>query len=221
SMQVDGMIVFARILRNPAYFKIFNENKIPIVSLDADQRNCDMISFNDTKISHDITAFLIKTFGMPVAHITPVKKEHQKNSSRYQGYVQAFKSMKKKYDPDYVLLCSGTYESGFKAADALLQKDPKPKAVFVYSDYIAMGLTSGLLKNNVSIPGGMGLAGMDDSLNENEMIIPLTTGAFPYNKAAMTFLDILKKRISKPSTAPIHRLLTRSIIYRGSTGSSE
>jgi LacI family transcriptional regulator len=55
-----------------------------------------------------------------------------------------------------------TEESGFRAATALLERDPRPTAIFAANDAMAIGALGALRDAGVAVPDAVAVAGFDD-----------------------------------------------------------
>jgi DNA-binding LacI/PurR family transcriptional regulator len=90
-------------------------------------------------------------------------------------------------------------EDGEAAMHNLLRRSPGITAVFVMSDYAALGAVRACLSRGIKIPSEMAIVGFDDlEIAAKQVQYPLTTVAQPKEQigrlASRMMIDILGKR---------------------------
>ncbi|MEM7273900.1 MAG: LacI family DNA-binding transcriptional regulator [Actinomycetota bacterium] len=81
------------------------------------------------------------------------------DSLRYRGAAQALGE--RGVACPYLACGAFSYEAGYKAAAAVLERQPLPDAVIVSADELALGLIDGLRTNGVDVPGELLVTGFD------------------------------------------------------------
>ena len=78
---------------------------------------------------------------------------------------------------DQVRVIAGghTEESGARAAQIVLDCDPRPTAVLTFNDRCALGLIDALVRDGIDIPGAVSVIGYDDSPISRLAHVDLTT----------------------------------------------
>jgi LacI family transcriptional regulator len=104
------------------------------------------------------------------------------------------------------------FESGSLAAEALLQLDPRPSAIFASSDDMAAGVLATAHRLGVAVPGQLSVAGFDDTDLAAVVWPPLTTICQPVHDLGFAAADLL---LSKEADVE-QRQLPFEVIVRGS-----
>lgn len=74
-----------------------------------------------------------------------------------------------------VITGDGRREAGVRAADALLEMDPRPTAVVCFNDETALGLMRQLVRKGYEVPGDVAVVGFDGSRLSKLAVRELTT----------------------------------------------
>jgi DNA-binding LacI/PurR family transcriptional regulator len=111
--------------------------------------------------------------------ITNAPLDYTSAQQRRDGYLQALE--KANLPIDQALIKEGNYTpaSGFEAMQVLLQATPRPTAVFVASDVVAMGAMLAIKEAGLQIPKDMAVVGFDDIPLAEYYDPPLTTIRLP------------------------------------------
>lgn len=96
-------------------------------------------------------------------------------TERLQGYRSALEQHGIPYDPDLVRGNGFDAESGREAARVLLQRSPRPTALFVSSDAGAIGALRATGEVGLQVPTDLSVVGFDDTLMAPWAATPLTT----------------------------------------------
>jgi len=114
-----------------------------------------------------------------IALITNATLEYTSAQQRRMGYEKALREAG--LEPDCSLVQEGTYTpaSGFSAMDKLLQASPRPTAVYVASDVVALGAIRAIKHAGLRIPADMAVVGFDDVPLADYYDPPLTTVRIP------------------------------------------
>jgi DNA-binding LacI/PurR family transcriptional regulator len=114
-----------------------------------------------------------------IALITNAAMEYTSAQQRRMGYQKAL--IEAGIEPDDSLMQEGTYTpaSGLKAMKKLLEASPRPTAVFVASDVVAMGALQAIKRAGLRIPQDLAVVGFDDIPLADFYDPPLTTIHIP------------------------------------------
>ncbi|RCW72609.1 LacI family DNA-binding transcriptional regulator [Pseudorhodoferax soli] len=88
-----------------------------------------------------------------------------------------------------------TSEGGYAAMHAILRQTPRPSAVFVANDLMAIGALCAAHECGVAVPDELSLVGFDDIELARFACPPLTTVAQPKQRIAAMAVDMLLERI--------------------------
>jgi DNA-binding LacI/PurR family transcriptional regulator len=108
---------------------------------------------------------------------------------------------------------------GASAAGEILALSPRPTAVFVMADRLAIGVVHELLKRGVGVPEELSVVGYDDIHYSAFLEIPLTTVALPTAEIGQIAAEILFDRMAAGASAEPWRqvLLPPRLVIREST----
>ena len=81
---------------------------------------------------------------------------------RQRGYEKALRASKLKLDPN--LICIGNFkeQGGYQAARALLERDPRPTAIFAVNNLMTLGACQAIAEKRLRIPKDISVIGFDD-----------------------------------------------------------
>lgn len=111
---------------------------------------------------------------------------------RRQGFRDALRGAGLPYDPS--LICSGDYQtdSGYRHANALLDRADRPTAIFCASDRMAVGVYYAAFQRGLRIPEDLSVVGYDDHIELSAHAVPaMTTVKLPYYEMGIAAVDLL------------------------------
>ena len=111
--------------------------------------------------------------------------------------------------------------SGYRAAAELLQRNPRPTAVFAANDYMAIGLIGALRDTPMRVPGEVAVTGFDDIPISQYLTPPLTTvrvNAYELGERAVQRL-LPRLHAQRGAAASPPEVLPTRLIIRSSCGS--
>jgi len=160
---------------------------------------------------------LVEKYGGSVAHISGSRGNIEEDG-RYLGYGEALRNHGIQLEHGRVKLVEPTYRGGYQAVKEMLNSSNPPKAFFMFNDTMGMGAERAINEKGLKIPNDVGLAGFDDCIHVNEMLMPLTTVRYPYEKWADSILKLVERRLVHPSADPkIMRIEPKLIIRKSSS----
>ena len=122
-------------------------------------------------------------------------------------------------DPRMLRETDPTYRGGYESTQDLLGLSPVPRSIFYYNDLMAMGGLNAIKSAGKNIPSDIAIAGCDDSVNVEEMLVPFTTVCFPYEEIANQVTALLERRLANPIAPPMNVRLAPRLIVRDSSRS--
>jgi LacI family transcriptional regulator len=199
--QVDGIIAsMANETVDLSYYEKIKSKGIPLILFDRGENdlNVDYVGINDYDSSHMIVEHLISKGCQRIAHIGGHRRTRIFNN-RIRGYVDAIKKNNLPLDDNLLVESDLTLEDGRVKMIELLKLKDRPDAVYIASDYAALGALQVLNENQVKVPDDIKLVGFG---NEpfTSLVTPTITSVHQHSSqigklAAETFL----KRVEKPS----------------------
>jgi DNA-binding LacI/PurR family transcriptional regulator len=108
-------------------------------------------------------------------------------------------------------------EAGVRAVPALTGADLVPTAAVAFSDRVAVGLLDGLLRAGVAVPGGMSVAGYDDSPLSRLAHIDLTTVSQASHELIEHAVSAVVERLEGGRTGHREVVLPPRLVVRATT----
>jgi LacI family repressor for deo operon, udp, cdd, tsx, nupC, and nupG len=109
-------------------------------------------------------------------------------------------------------------ESGLAQTLALLAGQPRPTAVFCFSDEMAMGALEAFRRLGLACPAGTSLIGFDDIRYARHLDPPLTTVSQPMEAIGHETVRLLLDVLSGEAGAVRHVTLPHTLVVRASAG---
>lgn len=219
--QVDGIIAsMANETVNLEYYEKVKATGIPLVLFDRGENDLkvDYIGINDYESSHMIVEHLIQQGCKRIAHIGGYRHTRIFNN-RIRGYIDAIKKHHLPFDESLLLESSLTIADGRKKMLHLLSQKNRPDAVYISSDYAALGASQILTEKQIEVPNQIALVGFG---NEpfTSMLSPSITSVNQHSAeigklAASTFLKHAKSSTLKQSLNKM--ILDAELIVRDSS----
>ena len=219
--QVDGIIAsMANETVDLSYYEKIKSNGIPLILFDRGENdlNVDYVGINDYDSSHMIIEHLVAKGCKRIAHIGGYRRTRIFNN-RIRGYIDAIKKHDLPHDDELLIESSLTLEDGRRQMEKLLALENRPDAVYVASDYAALGALQVLKEKNIKVPEDIKLVGFG---NEpfTSLVTPSITSVSQHSEqigrlAAETFLGYIEKDIVVQSLNKI--ILDSELIIRSSS----
>ena len=135
---------------------------------------------------------------------------------RYQGCLEAFAAHQLPFDEARSYETARfTFDEGYRAAKALLQRDPQLTGLFAMSDVMAIGAIRALADAGKRVPEDVSVIGLD-GLPIGEYMVPrLSTVAQSVEALASRALDLLSHSI-EGEAAPIHDTVPVELLLKES-----
>ncbi|MEP2237629.1 MAG: LacI family DNA-binding transcriptional regulator [Maribacter sp.] len=220
-LQVDGIIAsMANETVDLSYYEKIKSNGIPLILFDRGENdlNVDYVGINDYDSSHMIIKHLVAQGCKRIAHIGGYRRTRIFNN-RIRGYIDAIKKHNLPHDDELLTESSLTLEDGRNQIEKLLALKNRPDAVYVASDYAALGALQVLKERNIKVPEEIKLVGFG---NEpfTSLVTPSITSISQHSKqigklAAETFLGYVDKDVVRQSLNKI--ILDSELIVRDSS----
>jgi LacI family transcriptional regulator, repressor for deo operon, udp, cdd, tsx, nupC, and nupG len=137
---------------------------------------------------------------------------------RSKGALKALAAQGLAFNPLHLFPGDFSLDAGARAAQAWLQLDQRPSALFCQSDQMAFGFISELARHDVSIPGDVSVVGFDDIAIAQRFIPALTTVWQPRKKLGLSAARMLIHHIRTNTSPAIETtILEVELIVRDST----
>ena len=106
-------------------------------------------------------------------------------------------------------------QAGYQLARHVFQKPLRQTAIFAAADSLALGVMEAAEEAGIRIPEDLSLLGFDNIMYTALPKINLTTIEQPKKTMASMAVDVLLEKISDPNAGYSHRILTPSLVERG------
>ncbi|MCS7260876.1 MAG: LacI family transcriptional regulator [Anaerolineae bacterium] len=217
--QVDGIIFISSgettaglqyALDNDIRF-VMVDREVPDIVADAVLVDNELAGYQATRYLLELGHRYIACVGVP-PYLTPI-------AQRVTGYYKAIEEAGLELPAGFCVYGDTQIESGERAINQLLRLVPRPSAVFVCNDMMAIGVMRGARRMGVSIPEELSVVGFDDIALARAMCPALTTMAQPISEMGRLATELLIKRIKgELSSSERQRIvLTARLVVREST----
>jgi LacI family transcriptional regulator len=217
--QVDG-IVFISSGETPVDLQYVTDNNIEVVVVDreAPYVSADVVLVDNELAGYQATRHLIELGHRYIACVS-VPPDLNPIARRVDGYRRAMHEAGIELPPDYQVGGDTQIESGERAANRLLHLEPRPSAVFVCNDMMAIGAMRAARLIGVRIPEDLSIVGFDDIALARAMCPALTTMSQPIAEMARVATELLIRRMQGDlRTAERQRIvLTAQLVMRESS----
>jgi LacI family transcriptional regulator len=217
--RIDGLVVMAPEAAAP---RLVRECALgaPAVFINPGRavRGCDSVSIANYDGAHSVVRHLI---GLGHRRIAVVGGPESNTDARQRltGYRAALSEAGLAIPAGYELAGDFREPSGYAAGLRILELDPRPSAVFVANDQMAVGVLGALGDAGVGVPGEIAVAGFDDIEVAQYLNPPLTTvhvDAFRLGERA--FERLMLRLDPTVEDGEAHEVLPTTLVVRASCG---
>ena len=164
------------------------------------------------------TRHLIDQGHRRIAMITNANLSYTASADRLAGYRQALEAAGIDFDEALTRYGAFTPLSGESAMAELLQLEPRPTAVFVASDTVALGALKAIRSNGLDVPQDIAMVGFDDVPLAEFVEPPLTTVRLPAYGLGWGAADMLIRLLNEEDIREPSVILETELIVRESCG---
>ena len=152
---------------------------------------CDVYKGACLAVSH-----LVKLGHTKIAHITGPDYTSSVEE-KLRGYRDTLERNGAAFNPDYIIRRSLTLEGGYSGMKELRARHPGITAVFVFCDWMAIGVLKALQDMNLRVPEDMSVVGFDNIEISPVLRVPLTTIDLPVSVLSRDAIKELIHKIEK------------------------
>lgn len=220
---VDGIILDCAAdssAKTQESFELLNTMNIPTVLVDRNigAKYFSTVMLDNIKGAYDATSYLIQLgynkIGCMVGALwLDCDKE------RLEGYKIALKENGIPFHEDLIIEANYQFDSGAKAATALLQKGVN--AIFSFNDLMAYGAIHAIENAGLSVPANISVVGFDNMFYSQLTGNKLTTVGQPANEMGKTATKLLIQEILDSKAEKQHILFEPELCIRSSTSKKE
>jgi len=217
--RIDGLVVMAPEAAAPNLVReCASGAPTVLINPGRDVRGCDSVSIANFDGAHSVVRHLIGLGHRRIAFVGG-PESNTDASQRLAGYRAALDEAGLRVPAGYALEGDFREPSGFEAGGRLLALDPRPSAVFVANDQMAVGVLGALGDAGIRVPGDIAVAGFDDIEVAQYLNPPLTTvhvDAFRLGERA--FERLMLRLDPTHDLRDAHEVLPTTLVVRASCG---
>jgi DNA-binding LacI/PurR family transcriptional regulator len=139
-----------------------------------------------------------------------------RSMDRFRGFRECLENTPFGFDPDLVVETGFSLDDCRGAVAELMDRSPKPTAIFCSNDLLAVGAMAGLRAFGLSVPDDVSVIGFDDAPLAAFVTPALTTVRQPVYEMGRKGAELLLDCIENGLEAPIHVQLDLELVARES-----
>ncbi len=217
---VDGIILSGPRSDDEELLKIHAEGASVVLLGQLNSSQIPFVDVDNVGGARLATQHLLSLDHRRIAFITNAPKAYTASTDRLSGYRQAIEAEGISFDESLVRFGFFTPESGYQAMTDILSIRPRPTAVFVASDTVALGAIQAIRQHGLRVPDDMALVSFDDIPLAEFVDPPLTTIRLPAFGLGWGAADLLIRLIGKENALETEVLLETELVVRASSGQS-
>ncbi len=192
--KVDGIIV-APCGDDASLLEMVNREHVPVVLIDRffEDTTLSYVTTNSYQGGLDATRYLIKNGHTDIACVQGVTLSTP-NKRRVKGYMDA---MKESGLEDRILVVGNEFsiQNGFLETKLLLNRTPRPSAIFALSNTIVLGVIKAVREAGLRIPEDISIISFDNNIYLDYMVPPVTRISQPVEDMAMLAAKLLFEKM--------------------------
>lgn len=187
-------LLFADIVGNEEVVAMAAKKKVPFVIMNHYSREIkhSCVGFDSKKGATDVMEYLIKLGHKNIAHITG-KLFVKAGMDRLDTYKASLKKHGLEFNKKYVVEADWSAKLGKEAMEKLLSVSPRPTAVFVAGDEMAIESIKVAQSAGLKVPQDISIVGFDDVPAASYGEVPLTTVRQPFVEMGRKAVEMLNK----------------------------
>ena len=214
---VDGIIVSGPRHDDKDIVEL-HQNGVPVMLLgQMPGTDVPFVDIDATGSAERVMEHLIELGHRDIALITNANLSYTSAQQRRNGYLNALANAGIPFKADHMEEGNYTPDSGYRAMSGLLKLTPRPSAVFVASDVVALGAILAIKDAGLSIPEDIAIVGFDDIPLTEFFDPPLTTVRLPAFDLGWMAGERLGRLVKKEPIEPVGLLLKTELVIRAST----
>ncbi|MFT3763554.1 MAG: LacI family DNA-binding transcriptional regulator [Pseudoxanthomonas sp.] len=191
--QLDGVVLTPPLTDDEALLRRLDELNVPYASVSPQENHRRIgVVVDERSAVREMVAHLVSLGHRRIAHIKG-HPAHGASGWRLAGYRDGLKDAGLRYDPALVVDGEFSHESGFAAANRLLDLARPPTAIVAANDDMAAGTICAIFERGLSVPRDVSVCGFDDTPISRQIHPALTTVRQPTREMGrLAALELLK-----------------------------
>lgn len=219
SYQVDGMLIYPANHREFGHIKAADDAGTPVLLLvDIPGSGLDTVTIDDRAGAYKAFRYLCERGHRRIAMLDGGRSLG--NFDKMYGALQAVMEAGLPADAIAAFEPGGRSPAhGFAAMAGVMERDPRPTALFASTDALAIGALHWCRENGVAVPSDLAVIGYDNTEISQYGALPLTTVNYAADEISRIGVDRILKRIASHDSgrSPTEvRLIEPEMIVRDS-----
>jgi len=201
--QLDGLLLTPPLTDDPALLKRLVELEVPWSSVSAKEQNRKIgVVVDEFGAVCAMMKHLVSLGHHRIAHISG-HPAHGATGWRLAGYKEGLKRASLRFDASLVVAGEFSYDSGYAAANRLLDLKRRPTAIFAANDDMAAGVICAIRERGLSVPEDISVCGFDDTPIAHQIYPALTTVRQPTREMGRLAALELLNEIREPASGSV------------------
>jgi LacI family transcriptional regulator len=194
----DGVILPTPLCDSAEIFQQFEEANVITVAVGTGREDARGLSvrIDNFGAAEQMTRFLLAQGHRDLGFILGHPKQID-TTQRFEGFAAALKAAGVSVRRDWVKQGLYTYQSGFLAAQQLLETKDRPTAIFASNDDMAAGALAAAHRRKLAVPEDLSIVGFDDTPLATTIWPSLTTVRQPVTELTGLALEMLVDEIRR------------------------
>ena len=213
-LRVDGLILGSPLTESAQVVRASRETAVVVVGRPARATSVDSVADDGEAGALLVVRHCVSLGHRRIAHIDG--GDGAGASERRRGYESAMKKVKLQAE---IVIGSGSFTEagGYQAARELLERNPRPTAIFAANDLAAIGAMNAIEESGLRIPQDISLVGYDNTSLAAMRHLSLTTVHQPRLDIGQMAMDLLVERIRGVRVKPRRVVLGPTLVVRSTT----
>ncbi|WP_347709275.1 catabolite control protein A [Bacillus sp. FJAT-47783] len=196
--QVDGIVFMSGNITDE-HVEEFKRSPVPIVLAASFDKNGEIpsVNINYEQGAYDAVKFLADKGHQQIAYVSGPMEEPVNKIKKLAGYRRALEESNLPFNEELVIEGDYTYDSGIEAFEKLMNVTPRPTAIFVGTDEMALGVIHSAQDNGLSVPEDVDIVGFDNTRLATMVRPQLTTVVQPTYDIGAVAMRLLTKLMDK------------------------
>jgi LacI family transcriptional regulator len=216
-LKLDGVILLPPVSEIQELADLLNEIQCPymrVISAALDEPE-NLVLSHDKQAAGAVAEHLVQLGHERIAMIMG-PSSYRSSSERLTGFREALLKRGAKLPAKYVVEGAYTFDSGVECADKLLERTPRPTAIFAGNDETAAGVYRAAYMRGLRIPDDLTVIGFDDSPLASRLCPALTTMRQPIREMGGMAAERLVAKIARSELLD-PSIVTPNLIIRESS----
>lgn len=216
--RVDALIlILSFIEQSKATLSALAANGYPVVTLGNTSFNVDAVVATFRNATAQVMAHLLELGHTRIGFIFGVGSKDLA-TNRMAAYKESLTQAGLPIDPALIDFSGVRIQDGYQAALRLLQRSPRPTALLVINDWLAIGALHAVNERGLRVPEDISIASFDDTEMAGYLNPPLTSVRSNGQELGRQAASLALERLQQPGR-PIRRVqIEAELILRQSTG---